>query len=382
MVFWAWFMAIQSAGCGGSAPVPAPAAPAAEQSAAPAKPVGFGPSRAEPVVEVEDDFDLSGVDPGDVFAASDEPIPNFRTAGKGSTDRARDLFAVAAPSSNGSVDDFIADGSTAARIRAGNPARPASQLPQGFAAVGNSTSADGRPMKILCEADGTQMVLIEGGQALIGTDFGPDNCSPRVRVELDSYYIGVREVTVDQFLAVRRKLSLDGTTVEEPSNAEAAATTPVLGVTWGGARAYAKFVGCGLPTEAQWERAARGVEGLSMPWGDSRPLWRTPRQVGQIDPVGTHPDDQTAEGVLDMAGNAREWTLDFYADNTFQEASLLEAERRRNFAGPRRASVSGQRVVKGGEKDWATWNRAGVLMTDQDARVGFRCVLNLPAAAD
>jgi formylglycine-generating enzyme required for sulfatase activity len=92
------------------------------------------------------------------------------------------------------------------------------------------------------------------------------------------------------------------------------------------------------------------------------------------------PDDKSVHAVLDMAGNAQEWVLDFYSETNHQDLTSMDASRRKNWTGPRRASQPGERVVKGDGPAWAAWFRRGVRMTERSPNIGFRCVLNLPAS--
>ena len=85
-------------------------------------------------------------------------------------------------------------------------------------------------------------------------------------------------------------------------------------------------------------------------------------------------------GVMDMAGNAREWLLDFYDETAFQDLSQLDLSRRKDWTGPRHPTNTGERVVKGGGANWEVWVRRGQRMSDRDPKTGFRCVLNLRSA--
>ena len=262
-------------------------------------------------------------------------------------------FVIDALPNGSSGDTFAMIGAAASKPESsGRPFK----LPTGFVALpGVSMSGGGLPSRIRCELDGSEMALVTGGQCFVGTNSGPPETQPQVSLFLDSFYVGVTEVRVSQYLEVRRKFGSKGSGMSEPINANEPADYPATGVTWGDARNYAQAVSCDLPTEVQWEKAARGINGFSHPWGDSRPLWTTPRSAFQVDAVGSHVEDRSPFGVLDLAGNAREWTLDFFQEKAFTTLEQLAIERRRNWQGPRSNSTTSLRVVKGNGPDWKVW---------------------------
>ena len=171
----------------------------------------------------------------------------------------------------------------------------------------------------------------------IGMTVGVDEL-PQHKVYLKVYYIDKYEVTVAEF-----KRFLDATTrtppriwTEEewrriyPSPGE---DHPMNGVSWYDADAYCRWVGKRLPTEAEWEKAARGTDGRQWPWGNDPNLPSRVRAntqeagVGWTMPVGSYPEGVSPYGVYDMAGNVMEWTSSWYQPypgSTLQRESFGE----------------------------------------------------------
>ena len=362
-------------GCGGSTPQPPPQPTEAARQPSNTGPVGFAKRVEE---EVDDSLDLTGVAPKDIFNFALAPPPNFVTAGKAPPSRPADRFVATIDPAAGSAS-FEASGSS---VRNSHPAASerAGSLPAGFTAIADAPIVDGWPSRIICNADRSEMVFIPAGNSIIGTSDGPADCVPEVPVSLSAFYISKLEVSVGQYADFRSKSIKAGKVVEKSLNVDDPSDFPAVGIAWVEARAYAQASQRELPTECQWEKAARGDRGLAAPWGDGRPLWSEPREAGQIDPCGRFPDDKSVYGVLDMAGNAQEWLLDFYSETNHQNLATTDTAHRTDWSGPRRASQNGERIVKGDGPNWATWFRRGVPMTERSPNIGFRCVLNLPGA--
>jgi len=131
---------------------------------------------------------------------------------------------------------------------------------------------------------------------------------------------------------------------------------PVTEATWAGALAYCRWRGTRLPTEVEWEAAARGMEGRTFPWGEATPTTELAvinRASGDILPVGSRPRGATPEGLLDMAGSLLEWT------STLDRPYPYRADDGREDPG-----LPGERVVRGGNyvfddapERLTTWNR-------------------------
>ena len=169
---------------------------------------------------------------------------------------------------------------------------------------------------IIRPADGMEMVLVPAGEFLMGDDaspFAPER--PAHLVTLNDYWIDRTEVTNAQY-----RLCVGAEVCAEPkfwwNEALSGDAQPVL-VTWDGARVYCEWVGGRLPTEAEWEKSARGTDGRTWPWGNEFEANRanlSDKQdgYGATAPVGSFPGDASPYGLLDVAGNAGEWVSDWY----------------------------------------------------------------------
>jgi iron(II)-dependent oxidoreductase len=193
--------------------------------------------------------------------------------------------------------------------------------------------------------DGAEMILIPAGKFIMGSlkGEGEDNELPQHIVFLDAFYIDKCEVTNTQY-----KKFMEATGHQAPYywNDEKynQPNQPVVGITWHDAVAYTKWAGKRLPTEAEWEKAARGTDGRIYPWGNEWDSSKGNSFTGgdgyqYTAPVGSFSNGASPYGVLDMAGNVWEWVADWYFEDYYSRSS------KRNPQGPASGSW---RVLRGG----------------------------------
>lgn len=350
-------------------PVPAPAgAPAANPQGQP--PAGR-PANGAATPGSEGTAPPADADPNDLFvvvAASDtfEVVPRL---GEHTTGEMLEVTP-------------LPEGTTGSTFVIGEQTQPAGgtkrtdlTLPPNFSALDDyGYDERGYPHRIVCNVDKSLMALVPAGNFRQGSDDGAENARPAHSVFLDPYYIDVAEVTVAQYLAFRNTLSAtDKRTAKLPLNDSDPSRMPVHGVRFTDAIAYAKWCGKELPTEAEWEKAARGTDGET-PWGSGRVLFSQRRSPADIDPIMSFPQDVSPYGVWDMAGNVREWCVDWYEPDAYQTA-FDRGETFENWTGPRQPGPEFLRVAKGNGPDWHVWHREGLNSAEQIPGVGFRCVL-------
>ncbi len=235
------------------------------------------------------------------------------------------------------------------------------------------------------ELDLVAMVSIPAGTFKMGSPEGKGRADewPQREVYLDAFAIDQVEVTNERYLAF-----VKATGHRNPPNpygsgllvsAKGIENLPVVQVTWYDAKAYCSWAKKRLPTEAEWEKSARGADGRLFPWGNDPPSAK--RGIFDIEwdgektmrPVGTMPGGDSPFGVKDMSGNAREWVEDWYAPDYYKQAPD------RNPKGPDKGVV---RSIRGGSWHSPVWDigtasrgRGGFAL--QTHGTGFRCARSL-----
>ena len=274
----------------------------------------------------------------------------------------------------------------------------AAALPAGAGAMsaGTEPPPPGAPAPLPClEPPPPGMACVPAGWFTRGSDDGPENARPAARVWLQTYYMDIHEVTYAEYKACAKARQCDPkggpayTDFDRPKQ-------PVNGVSWFHAEGYCKAKGKRLPSEAQWEKAARGPDGELHPWGDepatceraiikdergrscgvkklySKPETGRPWEIGSR-PVGRY-------GLYDMSGNSWEWVSDWYS-RSYAEcgADCLGVDPLGPCAGAPECPGKARKLVRGGSWYWdasyatGIWRRPHVPSNQPFHHFGFRC---------
>lgn len=229
-------------------------------------------------------------------------------------------------------------------------------------------------------ADGeAPMVLIPAGDFWMGTDIaaGLSDERPRHKVWLDAYSLDTYEVTTRRYSRFLQETRQKPPWLWELVKLEIHGDRPVVGVSWFDAEAYCRWAGKRLPTEAEWEKAARGTDERLYPWGNAPP---TPELANYalgarfsysqaLMPVGHYENAKSPYGIYDLAGNVWEWVQDWY-DPLYYERSP-----ERNPSGPQSGEF---KVLRGGSwselpKYLLTYGRFKLPPETRNSYIGFRC---------
>lgn len=231
-------------------------------------------------------------------------------------------------------------------------------------------------------SDEALMVLISAGEFWMGSPEDESRSKderPRHKVFLDSFYLDTFEVTTEQYAQFMSSKSHTPPEFWDQVDLSRDKNKPVVGVSWQDANDFCVWAGKRLPTEAEWERAARGTDERKYPWGQEPPSTHianfdqkpTPEKVysDRLKPVGSYENGKSPQGVYDMAGNVWEWVGDWY-DKKYYRVSP-----KKNPKGPERGE---EKVMRGGSWDdhpspLRSSDRSKLLPSERNDSVGFRC---------
>lgn len=258
---------------------------------------------------------------------------------------------------------------------------------------GEPRGADGSSVPL--GKDAAPMVLVPEGEFTMGSNDGLGNERPEHKVLLDSYYIDQFEVTISRYAKFLKETGHPAPPLWDEESVNTAGDRPAVGLTWQDAVTYCKWAGKRLPTEAEWEKAARGTDGRRYPWGNMQPFvdianYNRGQWVSYaitLIPVetvggmsvrhGTKGGGQSPYGAFQMAGNAAEWVADWYDRGYYQKSPD------RNPKGPAEGE---RRVIRGGSwVDLPAGVRSTVRVSAEpdfrDLTLGARCAMDAPPGA-
>ena len=237
----------------------------------------------------------------------------------------------------------------------------------------------GPPMEIgskFTYVDGSVIIAVPAGQFVMGYG-GEDN--PEHPVNISDFWIYRAKVTNVQYaLCVNGGLCSPPDPGDNPEFTDPLqANNPVVGVTYDQAAAYCSFVHGRLPTEAEWEKTARGPEGNVYPWGDAAPscdLANIANCVRKTTAVKEYPQGQSYYEALDMSGNTYEWVADWYSPTYYGESPAID---------PLGPDTGKKRSVRSTAFDSPAYEaesarRFSSRPDDPRSNLGFRCVIQDP----
>lgn len=235
--------------------------------------------------------------------------------------------------------------------------------------VAQKVKASGNPKE-------NPMIPIPAGEFIMGSEEGGFDEKPPRRVYVDAFEINQYEVTQHEYAEFVRATGHRSPLSRYLKNIESFndQNQPVVYITWEDADAFCRWRGMRLPTEAEWEKAAKGGEAAAWPWGsDPKPTFANflgaDDQVHYTAVVGSFEQDKSPYRIYDMAGNVREWVQDWYDEHYYRHAPD------RNPKGPEQGEM---KALRGGSwNDSAVSGRTSARMKMfpdyRDTTVGFRC---------
>lgn len=261
---------------------------------------------------------------------------------------------------------------------------------------------DGTPM-LACGDGPEEMACIPGGAFIRGSDDGPENTRPRSEIWLQTFWMDKNEVTNAEYEACEKagKCPPSGPQYVDFDRPK----QPINGVSWFDAKAYCEAQGKRLPTEAEWEKAARGTDGRLYPWGDEEATCELAiikgktegrgcglkkkgdkPDTGRVWEVGSRPPNQY--GLYDMSGNSFEWVNDWYVRSWAECGAACEGVNPRGPCdGADECPAYKHKSVRGGSWYWPAENattifrRAHVPRNEPFHHFGFRCAADLDQAS-
>ncbi len=234
---------------------------------------------------------------------------------------------------------------------------------------------------VLRWVDLSDFVYVPAGEFIMGEDStSSTDHSPARSVMLESFWIQQAEVTNQQYSQCVAAGKCTAPNKVSKTKYRYGANTyenfPVVGVSWNQAQEYCTFIEARLPTEAEWEKTARGVEGKTYPWGNNKPACDLLNYDDCLDPsepeeVRSYPDGTSPFEAMDMAGNVSEWVADWYQNDYYRSAPSA------NPPGPAEGI---EKVYRGGAyasplADINPVSRFTAKPNEYAADLGFRCVL-------
>ena len=238
--------------------------------------------------------------------------------------------------------------------------RPAKTPDAHTAATGGDTEPT--PPQTYSDSHG-RMLLVSAGSF----HFGQPGANDAKTLDLPAFYIDETEVSNADY---RRFCEATGHTAPQTADYNAHPDYPVSGISFEEAQAYASWAGKRLPTEEEWEKAARGTDERIFPWGDTP--W-TSGVPNQLQSVTTQPERRSPYGAYNMAGNVWEWTASSYSPTPSDMTAMKRLVGGAHFSSAWQI-IKGGSYSPGGNDSFAIARRRGLPSDGRSPWIGFRCV--------